>query len=368
MKYYIRVLNNIDVKKNNEIMIVTIKIFGLIFQLVITIWFSFMPYFIFYCRKNNKFLSLSNSFSAGIFLSMGLIHILPESAEMLKETSDIPLAYILCFFSYTLILFIEKIALNSHSLLHSESHFHENHHIINEEKISKNDDDDEEKNPNSGDEFKIKEENIKTKENKENEEKSEQIFSVNINQPEEIPSINSSNSNNHLEKIKKEYNSEKKGGLTSYLLLFALGFHGLFEGISLGIQSSIKETLFLFWAISLHKWAASLSLGISFVKSGVKKKKFIIMILIFSSISPLGIIFGMVLSSLSNDTIAGIFLSITVGTFIYIACSEIIIDEFNSNVYKYWKFLCFLLGAAIVIILSILEVFFDAGHEHNNRN
>ena len=53
-------------------------------------------------------------------------------------------------------------------------------------------------------------------------------------------------------------NSISKGGLSSYLLLLALGFHGLFEGISLGIQSTIRGTLFLLLAIALHKWAASL--------------------------------------------------------------------------------------------------------------
>lgn len=360
MEYYIRILD-INDKTNNELKINIIKIFCLIFQLVITICFGSMPYFISKCRKNNKFLSLSNSFSAGIFLSMGLIHILPESAEMLKEASDIPLAYIICFLSYTLILFIEKIAFNSHSLLHSENHFHEKRHHINKQKLSN---ENEEFHQNSGDE--IKEEYIDSKKSI-NDEK---IFSVNINQSQEIPSISSSNSinENEIEKIIKENNPIKQGGLTAYLLLFALGFHGLFEGISLGIQSSIRGTIFLFLAISLHKWAASLSLGISFVKSGVKKKRFIIMILIFGFISPIGIIFGMVLKSLSSDTLAGIFLSITVGTFIYIACSEIIIDEFNSDIYKYWKFLFFLLGAMLVIILSILESFIGSGHGHNHKN
>ena len=71
-----------------------------------------------------------------------------------------------------------------------------------------------------------------------------------------------------------------KNSSISYLLLFALGFHGLFEGISLGIQQTIRGTIFLILAISLHKWAAALTLGISFVKSGVSQKEFIIMILI----------------------------------------------------------------------------------------
>ena len=71
--------------------------------------FGFMPYFITSCQKSNKFLSLSNAFSAGIFLGMSLFHILPESAEILGKTTEFPLAYICCFILYVLFLFLEKI-------------------------------------------------------------------------------------------------------------------------------------------------------------------------------------------------------------------------------------------------------------------
>ena len=119
-------------------------------------------------------------------------------------------------------------------------------------------------------------------------------------------------------------------------------------------------------AIVLHKWAAALTLGLSFVKSGVSRKEFIINILIFSSISPIGVCIGMALTSFSSDFIAGIFLSISVGTFIYIACSEIIIHEFNEKENRYIKFLCFLLGAGIVLGLNIMELLSDSEHNHNH--
>ena len=90
------------------------------------------------------------------------------------------------------------------------------------------------------------------------------------------------------------------------------------------------------------------------------------MILIFAFITPVGIALGMALTSLSNNTVAGIFLSISVGTFIYIACSEVVVDEFANPEYKYPKFLCFLLGAAIVVALTLVEVYTDAGHQHEH--
>ena len=114
-------------KKNNGTKNIIIKLASLVFLLGMAVCFGFMPYFISSCRKSNKFLSLSNAFSAGIFLGMGLFHILPESSKMLEEATELPLAYICCFLSYALILFVEKVAFNSHSIVHA-THFHEEEH------------------------------------------------------------------------------------------------------------------------------------------------------------------------------------------------------------------------------------------------
>ena len=192
------------------------------------------------------------------------------------------------------------------------------------------------------------------------------------NQNKENPSsremeVNPTKSNQLENKLKKQ-NPITNGGLSSYLLLLNLGFHGLFEGISLGIESEIKGTLFLLLAIALRKWAASLTLGISFVKSGVTKKQFIIMILIFAFITPVGIVFGMTLTFLTSNVVTGIFLSISAGTFIYIACSEVIVDEFSNPENKYIKFLSFLLGAAFAFALTLIEVYTETDHGHHHKH
>lgn len=338
---------------------IIIKVASLVFLLGMAIGFGFMPYFINSCRKSNKFLSFSNAFSGGIFLGMGLFHILPESAEMLAEATEFPLAYVCCFVSYALILFVEKIAFNSHSLVHAahcheEAHTHEHGHAK----------EDHEHHQHCHNDKKEGEECM------ESNEKREQVLVVKVSQSQNAESNSHRNigsSSTELNQVvDTKINPVINGGLSSYLLLLALGFHGLFEGISLGIQSSIRGTCFILLAIALHKWAASLTLGISFVKSGVSKKQFITMILIFAFITPVGIALGMALTSLSNNTVAGIFLSISVGTFIYIACSEVVVDEFANPEHKYPKFLCFLLGAAIVVALTLIEVYTDAGHAHEH--
>ena len=363
MYSYLRLLEEETENDNGGTKNIVIKVACLVFLLGMAIGFGFMPYFITSCRKSNTFLSLSNSFSAGIFLGMGLFHILPESVEMLEEVTEVPLAYICCFLSYALILFVEKIAFNSHSIVHA-AHCQEDDHLYGEDHSHHK----HEHQQHCVGKVKEGEQCVESNENKE-EEKKEQILVVKVNQNQENSSsrgMQASTELNQVDNKLKEQNPVSKGGLSSYLLLLALGFHGLFEGISLGIQSEIKGTLFLLLAIALHKWAASLTLGISFVKSGVTKKQFITMILIFAFITPVGIALGMALTSLSNNTVAGIFLSISVGTFIYIACSEVIVDEFSNPDKKYYKFLSFLLGAAIVFALTLVEVYTEAGHGHHH--
>lgn len=54
--------------------------------------------------------------------------------------------------------------------------------------------------------------------------------------------------------------ANKANRLTPYLLLFALSFHGIFEGIAVGLQSSFSQCLNLLIAVCLHKWAEALTL------------------------------------------------------------------------------------------------------------
>jgi len=72
-------------------------------------------------RTNPNLLSYSNCFAGGLFLAIGVIHILPEAAESfepdkgsLKEDSDpFPWAYFITICSFSFILLIDKVLFNS---------------------------------------------------------------------------------------------------------------------------------------------------------------------------------------------------------------------------------------------------------------
>ena len=84
-------------------------------------------------RKSTKIIGIANAFSGGIFLGIALFHLLPESVEGFEGYfeeikyegvfSKMPLAYIFAFCSYCLVLFVEKVAFDSHSLIdHGHDH------------------------------------------------------------------------------------------------------------------------------------------------------------------------------------------------------------------------------------------------------
>jgi len=145
--------------------------------------------------------------------------------------------------------------------------------------------------------------------------------------------------------VKKEDHVEfiPASNITPYLLLVALSFHGFFEGMALGLQGGPLDTFFLFIAIISHKWAEAFTLGISFHKAQTDKQTFIRLIILFSMFTPIGILIGLVLAG-GSMLIEGIFLAMSTGTFIYVACSEVIVEEFAITKYKYSKFFFCLYG------------------------
>ena len=349
-------------EEGNSTLNIVLKILSIVVFLLMAQGFGVMPYFIVKCRTSTKFLSISNAFAGGLFLGIGLFHVLPESNEMLeKSLKDVPLAFFCAFLSYALILFVEKVTFNSHSLLHGHDHS-KREEDYNRFTLSKlNQSERETKN----EEKEKEKENEDENENDEEKESKEPMIKVEMTPNEEGQKENNNgddktDENEHLTEDNDDHHHEILGSsFTPYILLLALGFHGFFEGMALGIQKSVQNTLSLCLAIAAHKWAASLTLGISFVKTGVKRNKLILMVAIFAFIGPVGIAIGLILSTKANEFIQGIFLAISVGTFIYIACTEVLVEEFENPNNKYLKFLMFMLGGIFIAGLSLLEMVID---------
>jgi len=334
--------------------------------------FGMLPLWIKSCRENSHILSIINTFSGGIFLGLGLFHQLPEANEMLEDNTiqkHYPFTYLLAFITYSLILFIEKVATDAHNI--SDTHNQQNEENKKEEKKSNsslegkqnNIQNNIEKNNNEIAQIILKANNEENNEKKLEETNKDYIN--NILQTEEN-NINSNKENfqevkvysQNKNEIKKEDKKEKagfKGLLQPIIVLCAIGFHGLFAGISIGIGEKLNDTLIIIIAILAHKWAAALSLGVTFIKLFVPNKQFYILIIIFALITPVGTVIGLIVKQSSNEFVEAIFLSVSSGTFFYLSMSEILVEEFEKKENKYIKFTVYFVGCLAISFLVFLE-------------
>ena len=90
--------------------------------------------------------------------------------------------------------------------------------------------------------------------------------------------------------------------IRSFLLLIALTFHSIFEGLAIGLQDSSHTLLQIFIAVIVHKAVMAFSLGLNLAQAtGMTVKKYILASLIFSTASPLGMGLGIWLSHLRQS-------------------------------------------------------------------
>jgi zinc transporter 1/2/3 len=133
--------------------------------------------------------------------------------------------------------------------------------------------------------------------------------------------------------------------------MIALSVHSIFEGLAVGLTSDVSNAFSMVLAIAVHKGAAASSLGISLVKTFPDDFKLCRwLVFVFSLATPFGIILGMILSN-SGPVYDVIFNSLAAGSFVYIACSEVIVEEFTIPGSRMWKLLAFLVGIAIITSL-----------------
>ena len=101
------------------------------------LFFGFIPFLCKAFRNSLRVIGFANSFSGGLFIGIGLFHLLPEASEIFEKYFSTaagqasifynkPLAYFIAFFSYSLILFVEKVAFDSHALT-EHTHFNHRH-------------------------------------------------------------------------------------------------------------------------------------------------------------------------------------------------------------------------------------------------
>ena len=153
---------------------------------------------------------------------------------------------------------------------------------------------------------------------------------------------------------KKIYKKKPKWNMTPLILMVALSVHAIFEGIALGLMKELKPLINLVISVSIHKFAEAMSISIAMQKSKMPLSTLAKFILIFSMATPIGTTCGILLGN-APEIVSIIFTSLCGGSFIYVACSELIVEEFSMPGNRWLKLLAFICGAVLIGGLLLLE-------------
>jgi len=163
----------------------------------------------------------------------------------------------------------------------------------------------------------------------------------------------------HCESCPSQKRWEKLADIVvAYALLLVLSFHSILEGITLGLITELGALLAVFAAIVAHKALAAFALGNSLAKTQAENSfLFLGLGLAFSAMTPIGILIGMgvetALSDEASEVGTVIAESFCAGTFLYISIIDIVAQEFDEGAYRLQKHIAFVLGVGIMSVLRI---------------
>jgi len=143
--------------------------------------------------------------------------------------------------------------------------------------------------------------------------------------------------------------------LRSLMLVVALSFHSIFEGIAIGVQDTSAQLLSIFLAVMVHKALMAFSLGLNLAQADLGSSTFLLSTAVFTLASPLGIGVGILMSdfppSTTGDILSGVLQGIAGGSFLYVTFFEVLPNELNLPGQRLLKVFCVILGYTVLSII-----------------
>ncbi|KAL6072924.1 Zinc transporter ZIP3 [Balamuthia mandrillaris] len=363
------------------------KILSILIMIVL-VWFGGLLPSLLKLRRmkeshSRALLSLGNALSGGVFLCIGLAHLLPEAEEQLREArlaEGIPVSPLLAIAGFSLVLFVEKVFMgnaHSHQVLAvstaaGERHVTADMIVVPRQLI-----------PHYGAAGSLRERGLLGQHHHhhhgvegggfqtmyfggEGTTVQEEVQNRRLSLDEYKAYLELQHEGEH-QRLLQQRASEHEGHqhievtqrpVVPYILALVLSIHSVIEGLALGVESTVSQTTLLLIAIASHKWIEAFAFGTSFVKEGVKLKSWVGILAIYSTATPIGIGIGIGLNSALSGRSAfiaeGLLESLAAGTFLYVAIMDILSEEFeaaSSKKMRYGMGLAMLLGVGLIAIV-----------------
>ena len=145
-----------------------------------------------------------------------------------------------------------------------------------------------------------------------------------------------------------------------WLLTITLSIHALIAGFALGLSETLSIVSVLFVAIIAHKGFETFAFVINLYRQLEKKTQVGLMLIIFSCITPIGIIFGIISDALLYTSIDNLltacFSAFAAGTFLYIGTvhsHHLHHTHEKDSYHQYIKVVATLIGIVAMMIVGI---------------
>lgn len=160
--------------------------------------------------------------------------------------------------------------------------------------------------------------------------------------------------------------------------------HSFIDGLAIGVFDEIGAITILAVSVIIHRIPVACSVGTTFKTNNQEAKApcSVIVFWLFILASPIGMLCGMLLNEVETGLGLVIIQAMSGGTFVYLACCDLLVHEFHSDhdaeeikyesiggekkavkemrMLPFYKFACVLLGSAIVVTLVAIA----PAHEH----
>ncbi|CAK7324520.1 unnamed protein product [Dovyalis caffra] len=302
--------------------LILVKIWCLILIFIGTFIGGVSPYFL---KWNEGFLVLGTQFAGGVFLGTALMHFLSDANETFEDltSKEYPFAFMLACAGYLLTMLADCII----------------SYVYGKDVVSQ---------ANGGD---VEQQGSVQRGKRSHDSSSRSRFQM--------------HNGTDAASAKSTLATVSSFG-DSILLIVALCFHSVFEGIAIGVAETKADAWRALWTISLHKIFAAIAMGIALLRM-IPDRPFVscaAYAFAFGISSPVGVAIGIVIDATTQgpvaDWIFAISMGLACGVFIYVSINHLLSKGYISQRAvlvdtPQYKFLAVSLGVGVIAVVMIWD-------------
>lgn len=307
--------------------LIWVKIWCLILVFVGTFIGGVSPYFL---KWNETFLVLGTQFAGGVFLGTAMMHFLSDANETFQDLTEkeYPFAFMLACAGYLITMGADCLLVYVYG---------KNNNLVS---LSNNN---------------TLEEGLPGEKTNYHHHPT--------NATSQSQACNGTNIH-HLANAKELATASSLGD--TILLIAALCFHSVFEGIAIGVSKTKSDAWKALWTISLHKIFAAIAMAIALLRM-IPDRPLLscaAYAFAFAISSPIGVAIGIIIDQTAEgkaaDWVFAISMGIACGVFVFVSINHLLSKGYCPDKRlgvdtPFWRFLAVVLGVGVIAVVMIWD-------------